>query len=390
MSLENERHLMNLVARPRTVMVRGAGSYLWDEAGRKYLDFVQGWAVNALGHAPKEIASALAEQASTLITASPAYFNARELELAGKLCALSGMSRVFFGNSGAEVNEGAIKIARKWGKVHRRGAFEIVTTTNAFHGRTLATMAASGKPGWDEMFPPRMEGFVKVPFGDPSAVAAAIGEKTVAVMVEPIQGEGGVIVPPEGYLRALRALADERGLLFIADEIQTGVGRTGTLFGHQHEGVVPDVMTLGKGLGGGVPLSALVITERAHCFERGEQGGTFNGNALATAAGIAVLNTVTAPGFLESVRARSERLRAGLERLGAAHGIVEVRGRGLLLAAKLDAARAERVRDRAFELGLLVNAVRPDTLRFMPSLNVTDAETDEMLGLLQSAFAKTD
>jgi acetylornithine/N-succinyldiaminopimelate aminotransferase len=385
--MKPSNHLMNLTARPAAVMVRGQGSYLWDASGRRYLDFVQGWAVNALGHAPRELSEAISSQAATLLNASPAYHTAPESELADELSSASKMSRVFFCNSGAEANEGAIKLARKWGKLHRDGAYEIVTTLNGFHGRTLATMAASGKPGWDTMFPPAMPGFVKVPFGDAAAVRAAIGRRTVAVLVEPIQGEGGVVIPPPSYLRALRAIADETGTLLMLDEVQTGVGRTGTLFAHQHDEMLPDVMTLGKGLGGGVPLAALVAAEKAACFAPGEQGGTFNGNSLATAAGIAVLRAVRAPEFLENVMRRGTELSLGLERQGKAQGIVEVRGRGLLVAARLDTPRAERVRDVAFDLGLLVNSVRPDTLRFMPALNVTEGEIQEMLELLARALA---
>jgi acetylornithine/N-succinyldiaminopimelate aminotransferase len=378
-------HLMNLVTRPDAVMVRGKGAFLWDDAGKRYLDFVQGWAVNALGHCPSALSAALARQATELISSSPAYHNAPALELGARLARLSGLPKVFLASTGAEANEGAIKLARKWGKVHLGGAHEIVTTLNGFHGRTLATMAATGKPGWDAMFPPAMPGFVKVPYGDAAAVAGVIGPQTAAVMVEPIQGEAGVVVPPDGYLRDLRKLCDDHGLLLIADEVQTGVGRTGMLFAHQWDGVAVDVMTLGKGLGGGVPLAALLASERASCFERGEQGGTFVGNAFTAAAGLAVLDAVTGDDFLARVVACGARIEAGLRALGSA--VVEVRGRGLLLAARLDSPRAERVRDVAFELGLLVNAVRPDTLRFMPPLNVEDAEIDGMLAILGKALA---
>ncbi len=385
MQSDSFEHLMNLVAKPGAVMVRGEGAFMWDASGKRYLDFVQGWAVNALGHCPPELAHALSRQATTLISASPAYHNATALELGARLAHVSGLPKVFLASTGAEANEGAIKLARKWGKLHRGGAFEIITTVNGFHGRTLATMAATGKPGWDAMFPPAMPGFVKVPYGDRAAMESAIGPNTVAVMVEPIQGEAGVVLPPDGYLRSLRALADDHGLLLIVDEVQTGVGRTGRLFAHQHDAVTVDVMTLGKGLGGGVPLAALLASERASCFERGEQGGTFVGNAFTAAAGLAVLAVVTREGFLERVVQSGTRLSDGLRSLGAS--ITEVRGRGLLVAARLDAARAERVRDIAFDQGLLINAVRPDTLRFMPPLNVRDAEIDEMVGILGRALA---
>jgi acetylornithine/N-succinyldiaminopimelate aminotransferase len=235
------------------------------------------------------------------------------------------------------------------------------------------------------MFPPQVPGFVKVPFGDDEAVERAIGPQTAAILVEPIQGEAGVVVPPEGYLRALRGVADRHGVLLMFDEVQTGIGRTGAFFAHQHEGVVPDVMTLGKGIGGGVPLAALVSSERAACFERGEQGGTYNGNPLMTAAGMAVVSAVRAPGFLDHVRLRGEQLRSALGTLNRL-GVAEVRGRGLLVAARLDAPRAEAVRDAAFSLGLLVNAPRPDTLRFMPALNVTSDEIAQMTALLARAL----
>jgi acetylornithine/N-succinyldiaminopimelate aminotransferase len=384
---ENRDFLMRLSARPRVVMVRGQGSYLWDDEGRRYLDFVQGWAVNTLGHSPEILAEALSRQARLLVSPSPAYYNEPALALAGALAESSGLRRVFFCNSGAEANEGAIKLARKWGKLHRGGAHEVITTVDGFHGRTLATMAATGKAGWEDMFPPRVPGFVKVPFGDAGAVAGAVTERTAAILIEPIQGEAGVIVPPPGYLRALRQIADDKRVLLMFDEIQTGVARTGHLFAHQEEGVLPDVMTLGKGLGGGVPLAALLSTEAAACFAPGEQGGTFNGNPLATAAGRAVFGAVRAEGFLAQVRARGAFLRSGLERLGAAHGITSVRGRGLLIAADLSSPRGEQIRDRAFELGLLVNSPRPSMLRFMPALDVTEEAITEMLGLLSRALS---
>jgi acetylornithine/N-succinyldiaminopimelate aminotransferase len=385
---ENRDRLMKLSARPRVVMVRGEGSYLWDDEGRRYLDFVQGWAVNTLGHSPAVLVQALARQASVLISPSPAYYNEPALALAGALAESSGLDRVFFCNSGAEANEGAIKLARKWGQLHRGGAYEVITTIDGFHGRTLATMAATGKPGWEDMFPPRIPGFVKVPFGDATAVEGAVTERTAAILVEPIQGEAGVIVPPPGYLRALRRIADEKGLLLMFDEVQTGVARTGHLFAHQEAGVLPDVMTLGKGLGGGVPLAALLATEKASCFAPGEQGGTFNGNPLATAAGGAVFGVVRAGEFLSRVMSRGAFLRSGLERLGAAHGITSVRGRGLLIAADLSTPCGEQIRDRSFEIGLLVNSPRPSMLRFMPALDVTEDAISEMLGLLGRALSE--
>jgi acetylornithine/N-succinyldiaminopimelate aminotransferase len=380
-------HLMTITHRPSPVMVRGRGSWLWDDSGRRYLDFVQGWAVNCLGHAPGEIRRALTRQSEALLTPSPAFHNGPQLALSSALAHSSGLDRVFFANSGAEANEGAIKLARKWGGAERGGAYEIVTTENAFHGRTLATMAASGKPGWDDLFPPVIPGFVKVPFGDVAAMEAVIGAKTAALMVEPIQGEGGVVTPPRGYLRALRELADRHGLLLILDEIQTGMGRTGRLFAHQHERVRPDIMTLGKGLGGGVPLAALLARESVCRFEPGDQGGTMNGNPLMTAVGLAVHRKLAAPGFLAKVRDRSSQLRRGLTRLAKQHGLRGVRGAGLLLALELGAERAPELVETCRERGLLLNAPRPDLLRFMPALNVRASEVDTMLARLDRVLA---
>jgi acetylornithine/N-succinyldiaminopimelate aminotransferase len=376
---------MPVAARPPRIMVRGSGSYIWDHIGARYLDFIQGWAVNALGHCPPELAAALFEQANTLITASPAFHNAPQLRFAGELSRAAGLAQVHFTNSGAEANEAALKLARKWGRLQRSGSYEVISTENSFHGRTLAMMAASGKPGWDQLFPPKMPGFVKVPFGDAAAVAARIRPETVAVMVEPIQGEAGVVVPPEGYLSELRALCDAHNLLLICDEVQTGVGRTGTLFACQREAVVPDILTLGKGLGGGVPVSAVLANERASCFLPGDQGGTYNGNPLMMAAARSVFAVVSNPVFLARVRAAGARLEERLQKVCAAHS-VRLRGRGLLWALVLPDARAARVVEACFSLGLLLNAPRPNLLRLMPSLRVSDDEIDEMASVLERAL----
>jgi acetylornithine/N-succinyldiaminopimelate aminotransferase len=379
--------LMDIGPKPAIVFVGGRGSRLVDADGREYLDFVQGWAVNTLGHAAPEIVAAIGRQAATLINCSPAFFNAPQIELAGRLAAASGLDRVFFANSGAEANEGAIKLARKWGTKHRNGAFEIVTFVDGFHGRTLATMSASGKAKWNGLYEPRVPGFPKARLNDLASVEAVVGPNTVAVMLEPIQGEAGVIVAEDEFLRGLRALADRHGLLLIFDEVQTGMGRTGRMFGFEHAGVRPDVMTLGKGLGGGVPIAALVASQAACCFEPGDQGGTFNGNPLVAAVGNAVLDALTAPGFLAEVTRRGELLRQRLERLSAVHGGGGVRGRGLLLALDLGREVAPAVVEEALARGLLVNAPRPHLLRFMPALNVTDAEIDEMAGILDATIA---
>lgn len=382
--------LMDVAARPPLVFVEGRGSWLVDHTGRRYLDFVQGWAVNALGHCPPEIAGALAAQSQRLISPSPAYFNDTALALAGRLAALSGLSRVFLASSGAEANEGAIKLARKWGSLHRDGAHEIVTFADGFHGRTLATMAASGKAGWDRLFEPKVPGFPKALLNDLDSVRALIGPKSVAVMLEPIQGEAGVLPATAEFLRSLRALCDDTGLLLILDEVQTGVGRTGTLFAFEQAGVVPDIMTLGKGLGGGVPLAALLAKEEVACFAHGDQGGTYCGNPLMAAAGLAVLAAVAKPEFLAGVVARGEHLRSHLLRLTSRHGLAGERGAGLLRALDLGRPIGTAIVEAARELrtdGLLLNSPRPNLLRFMPALNVAFEDIDRMADRLDGLLA---
>lgn len=374
--------LMWITHRPPVLFTRGEGSWLIDHTGKRYLDFVQGWAVNCLGHCPHQIREALATQAETLINPSPAFYNAPSLQLASLLTAHASLDRVFFANTGAEANEGAIKLARKFGRLHRGGAYKIITFEHGFHGRTLATMSASGKPGWDNLFPPQVPGFPKARFNDPESVAALIDAETVAVMLEPVQGEGGVIPASPEFLRALRQLTEERGLLLIVDEVQTGMGRTGKLFAHQHAGIVPDIMTLGKGIGGGVPLSALLAREAVCCFEPGDQGGTYNGNPLMTAVGLAVLETVLAPGFLQNVAATGDHLSARLTELARRHGLPGERGSGLLRALVLADDRGPALVEAARALaptGLLLNAPRPNLLRFMPALNVGRDEVDLMI-----------
>lgn len=379
--------VMDITPRPPIVFTGGQGSWLIDSEGRRYLDFIQGWAVNCLGHAPPPILEALAAQAAKLINCSPAFYNDQMIRLSDLIAAHSGLDHVFLANSGAEANEGAIKLARKWGSLHRAGAFGIITMDHGFHGRTLATMAASGKPHWEPMFEPKVPGFVKVPLNDLAAVEAAITPQTVAVMLEPIQGEAGVFEASDAFLQGLRALTRERGLLLILDEIQTGIGRTGKMFGFEHAGVTPDIMTLAKGLGGGVPLAALVAHRDVSCFEYGDQGGTFCGNPLMAAAGCAVIETVAAPGFLESVTETGACLKRQLRTLSARFDCGEVRGRGLLLALDLGRDIAGEVASLAMTRGLVLNAPRPDTLRFMPALTVTKAEVRQMVSILDGVLA---
>jgi len=381
--------LMKITERPPVVFVRGEGSWLIDREGNRFLDFVQGWAVNCLGHCPPEIVRTISAQAQTLINASPAFYTDRMLELADKIADCSCIDRVFFANSGAEANEGAIKLARKWGALHRDGAFEIITTENAFHGRTLATMSASGKPQWEPLFEPKGSGFVKVPFNDLGAIERALNSRTVAIMLEPIQGEAGVVPASRDFLVGVRELSRRTGVLLILDEIQTGIGRTGKAFAYEHAGIEPDILTLGKGLGGGVPLAALGAKEFVCCFAPGEQGGTFNGNALLTAVGSAVLDAVMRPSFLEEVARKGDLLKNRLSDLSTRLGEGEVRGEGLLIGWVLTRADAGRVVQNAFKRGLLLNAPRQNILRFMPALNVSVDEIEKMLSILEAAMAES-
>jgi acetylornithine/N-succinyldiaminopimelate aminotransferase len=380
--------LMEITARPPIVFVRGEGSFLWDDSGKRYLDCVQGWAVNCLGHSPPEIAEALAAQSKLLLTPSPAFFNAPSLKLAKTLVDHSCFDQVFFTNSGAEANEGAIKLARKYGALHRNGAYEIITFEGGFHGRTLATMSASGKKAFEPLFEPKVAGFPKAQLNDLESVKRLITDKTIGVMLEPIQGEAGVWPATDQFLRDLRALTRDHGLLLIVDEIQTGMGRTGKLFHYQHAGIEPDIMTLGKGIGGGVPLAALLATAQVSCFEHGDQGGTFNGNPLMCAVGLAVLEQVGRPDFLKSVTETGLYLGSELQRISARHGLGEVRGKGLLLALDLGHPMAASIVAQAFEDGVLLNAPRPDTLRFMPALNISREEIAGMIDALDAILTK--
>jgi acetylornithine/N-succinyldiaminopimelate aminotransferase len=380
--------LMYIVDRPPLVMVRGEGSWLWDHTGKKYLDFVQGWAVNALGHSPRVVVEALKAQAEILLNPSPAYYNAPMIELADLLVKHSVFDRVFFANCGAEANEGAIKLARKWGQVHKHGAYEIITMDHAFHGRTLATMSASGKAPWVDLFEPKVSGFPKVEFNNITAVERAINERTVGIMLEPVQGEAGVYPVSDENMRALRSIADEAGILLIVDEVQTGVGRTGKLFAYEHAGIEPDIMTLAKGIGGGVPLAALLAKEEVCCFVPGDQGGTYCGNPLMTAAGAAVMQTVTAPGFLENVNEMGAYLAQRLQALSQELNLGEVRGRGLLLALNLKQPVSRQIAADAMDAGLLINAPQPESLRFMPSLLVTKDEIDLLMEMLAPVVRK--
>jgi acetylornithine/N-succinyldiaminopimelate aminotransferase len=387
--------LLSITNRPPLVFTEGAGMWLTDHTGKRYLDYLQGWAVNTLGHSPQCMLDALAVQAKKLINPSPAFYNEPSIRLASKLVENSCFDRVFFANSGAEANEGAIKLARKWGKKvkNAQGAdrYEIITFDHSFHGRTLATMSASGKAGWDTIFAPQVPGFPKAVLNDLASVERLITDKTVAVMLEPVQGEGGVLPASREFMQGLRDLTRQQGLLLIVDEVQTGMGRTGELFAYQLSGITPDIMTLAKGIGGGVPLAALLCREEFAVFEAGDQGGTYNGNPLMTAVGAAVLDTLLQPDFLPSFRGKSAYLSAELNKLSDRHGLQGERGEGMLRALKLGKDIGPQIVDTAREMapvGLLLNSPRPDLLRFMPALNVTTGEIDQMIGMLSEVLRK--
>jgi predicted acetylornithine/succinylornithine family transaminase len=343
---------------------------------------VAGIAVNLLGHAHPDVVAAVTRQAQTLIHASNLYFTQPQVELARRLVELSFPSRVFFCNSGAEANEAAIKLARKWGARNRDGAFEIITTAGSFHGRTLATVTAGGQSKYSEPFKPLPEGFVHVPYNDIEALRAATGERTVAVMLEPVMGEIGVIPAAPGYLATVRAWCDEYNLLLILDEVQTGLGRTGRWFAHQHHGVTPDVMTLAKGLGGGLPIGACLAAPRADVFEPGDHGSTFGGNPLACAAALAVLSVIERDGLVGHAAEMGEVLGGALLDLG----VKEVRGLGLMQAFELEEPRAKALQQASLDAGLIVNAVDDHSVRLVPPLIIGTAEIDRAHSTMREAL----
>ncbi|OMI90370.1 acetylornithine aminotransferase [Streptomyces sp. M1013] len=370
--------LMNNYGTPRLPLVRGEGSRLWDADGKEYLDFVGGIAVNALGHAHPAVVDAVSRQIASLGHVSNLFIAEPPVALAERLLRHFGRDgKVYFCNSGAEANEGAFKIGRLTGRPH------MVATHGGFHGRTMGALALTGQPGKQEPFLPLPGNVTHVPYGDPQALAAAVTEETALVVIEPVQGENGVVVPPAGYLKAARAITAATGALLVLDEVQTGVGRTGHWFEYQaHEGVLPDVVTLAKGLGGGLPLGATVAFGRAaELLQPGQHGTTFGGNPVACAAGLAVLDTIEDEGLLDNVKRQSERLRGEIEDLG--HPLIaHVRGAGLLLGIVLTEPLAAQVQQAAQDAGILVNAPAPDVVRLMPALNLGDDVADAFLGAL--------
>jgi acetylornithine/N-succinyldiaminopimelate aminotransferase len=362
--------------------VRGEGCLVYDEDGREYLDLVAGIAVNLLGHAHPDVARSVAGQARTLIHTSNLYFTRPQVELARRLVELSFPSRVFLCNSGAEANEAAIKLARKWGTRNRDGAFQIITTVGSFHGRTLATVTAGGQDKYSDPFKPLPDGFVHVPYNDLDAIKAATTERTVAVMLEPVMGEIGIIPAAKGYLAGVRSWCDAKGLLLVLDEVQTGLGRTGKWFAYQHAGITPDVMTLAKGLGGGVPIGACLASPRADVFEPGDHGSTFGGNPLACMAALTVLAVIERDGLVGHAAEMGDLLNGALLGLGAK----DVRGIGLMQAFEFAEPRAKAFQQSCLESGLIVNAVDETSVRLVPPLIITGAEIDRALATMHQVL----
>ena len=384
---EKTQHIMPIAPRPDICFIKGDGHYLFDQTGKAYLDLVQGWAVNTLGHSPTVIQQALQTQSKQLLNPGPAFYNQPMLDLAQTLCQHSVFDQAFFANSGAEANEGAIKLARKWGQKHKQGAFKIITFDNGFHGRTLATMSATGKAEFAPLFEPKVSGFEKVPFNNLSATEQAVDNHTVAIMLELVQGEAGVVPANTDFVEGIAQLCKQHNLLLIIDEVQTGVARTGSLFAYQQYNISPDIMTLGKGLGGGVPISTLLVSQAVSCFDYGDQGGTFNGNPLMCAVANAVLSEVLSPNFIPHIQEISLYFQQALINLSETFDLGEVRGKGLLLALDSGRYSAPEIVHQARALGLLLNAPRENTLRFMPALTIDKTEIDKGVAMLHSIFS---
>ncbi len=383
-----KKYFLPTSKRQQVTLVRGEGTYVWDMHGKRYLDFVAGIAAVSLGHCHPEIVKAIERQAGQLMHTSNYYYTLPQVKLAELLCENSGMDKVFFCNSGAEAVEGCIKIARKWGKENREGAFEIIVAEGAFHGRTMATVSAAGTEKYREPFAPLLPGIVRVPFNDLEAIKKATTGKTAAVLLEPIQGEGGVNVPDDGYLPGVRQWCDKAGTLLMLDEVQTGLGRTGKLFAHQHYGIMPDCMALAKALGGGFPIGVFLARDHCAVLGPGEHGTTFGGNALACEVGYTVLKYMLDHDISGEAAKKGEYIERKLHTLADKHPMVtEIRGKGLIWAVELDRSIAEEARDRCGEAGLLINNVKPTALRMIPPLTVAEEEIDKAVAVIDGVLA---
>ena len=386
----DKKYFMPVFSRYRLVLSHGDGSYVYDTDGKRYIDFLAGIAVNVLGHGHPGLVKAVCEQAGKLIHCSNLYYTEPQVQLIKKLAELSGMDKVFIANSGAEANEGAMKLARKYGKMQSPDKYEIVTAEHSFHGRTLATLTATGQPKYQEGYEPLPGGFRYVPFNDKAALKAVVSAKTCAVMIEPVQGEGGIHVPIDDYLQYARELCDQYGAMLIFDEIQSGMGRTGSFLACQGYGVKPDIITLAKGLAGGVPIGAFLATEKAAAaFAPGDHGSTFGGNPLACAAALAVLDAIEQEGLMENAAAVGEYLIGKMKVLQQKYPalIKEVRGKGLMVGAELTRPGREVV-DLCMEQGAIINCTAGNVLRFVPPLNATRGQVDEVVTIVDAVLGK--
>jgi acetylornithine/N-succinyldiaminopimelate aminotransferase len=381
------KYLMRTFKRLPVVLTRGEGLYVWDDKGNKYLDMVGGWAVDSIGHCHPVMLKAINKQAAKLIQVSNQFYTIPQLELAKVLIDISCLDRVFFCNSGAEANEGAIKLARRYGKLSLNGAFEIITTYGSFHGRTLAMVAATGQSKFQEPYVPLPNGFINVEYNDIQSIKKVTGINTCAVMIEPIQGEGGVNVPEKAYLKEIREWCDEHNILLILDEIQTGVGRLGKMFGYEIFGIEPDIMTLAKGLGGGVPIGAILAKEKASVFAPGEHGSTFGGNPLICATSLAVLNFIIDNNLCDKAEKIGEYFKEQLNRLKNEYSFIkEIKGTGLLIGIVFNSDISEKLVLKCLGNKLLVNSVKPNIMRFMPPLIIQKKHVDEAIGKLEEVF----
>ncbi len=386
-ALEHQYYQGTFKRQPIT-LVRGEGTRVWDSGGKVYLDFVAGIAVNVLGHCHPAIVKAVQQQVTQLVHVSNLYYSTRQIELAELLAVQSQGMRSFFSNSGAEANEGAMKLARKYGRLHRNGAYEIISMENSFHGRTLATTAATGQASYQATWVPLPDGFKQVPFNDLQAVKAATSAKTVAILVEVVQGEGGIWPASTEFMQGVRQWCDEQNLVLICDEIQAGMGRTGEFFSWQHYDARPDIVTMAKGLAGGVPIGAMLTDARTDIFVPGDHGTTFGGNTLACAAGIAAVRTIIEENLLENATQMGQYWRSKLEALCAKYSFIDSpRGRGLMNAVNVKHRLASVIVQQALTHGLLLNSTAPDTLRMIPPLILTRSDIDEAAELLERTLA---
>ncbi len=385
--LESKYYMQTIVRVPVT-LVRGKGARVWDDKGKEYLDFICGLAVNCLGHCHPVIVEAVAEQSRTLVQTSNWYYTVPQIRLAQLLVENSCLDKAFICNSGLEANEGAVKLARRYGHLKLKGAYEVITTMDSFHGRSLAMTAASGQPKMHEPYVPLPVGFINVANNDIEAIKSATTEKTCAVMLEPVQGEGGVNVPDDDYLKKVREWCDCKGILLILDEVQTGIGRLGALFGYELYGIEPDILTLAKGLGGGMPVGALLAKEKASVFTLGDHNSTFGGNPVTSAAACAVLKYVIDNDVAGNVKKVGQYLMEGLEGLKKKYSfITEVRGRGFLVAIEFNSDIAQDILMACLEKGLLVNKLKPSAIRLIPPLIIGNKEVDGAIGILDGVFS---